>query len=242
MFDLTSFTLSNMIDCTSAVRSLGKGATSMEQVAERIVRYLYDNLIEQKTGAKACALVRLFKTHPYGELDQELAAFARGLLGSQAQVPTATKCLILLATVGDKPEWNTRVASVGHQAIPLPSEQVVAQIPMISHLIRQFGLDVRTVLEPEAKLILEMDQKSFNVFHVAEARGSPYIPAQDGFVLPCGIRSVLGFGGMLPSGDLFATILFTKIPVARETGDLFKTLALGAKMALLPFVRGPVFA
>ena len=89
MFDLASFTLSNMIDCTAAVRGLGRGANSMEQAAERITRYLYDNLIDEKTGAKACALVRLYKTHPYGALDQELAAFASGLLASQAPAPAA---------------------------------------------------------------------------------------------------------------------------------------------------------
>ena len=241
MFDLATFSLSNMIDCTSALRALGKGGASMEEVAGRLVRYLYDNFIEQKTGAKACVLVRCYKTHAFGELDQELRAFARGLLGEQPASSTM-KCLVLLATAGEKPEWNVRTASAGHQAIPLPSEEVVAQIPMISQLIGQFGLQIRSVLERESKLIMEMDQKTYNVFHVAEAKGSPYVPAQEGFVVPFGVRSVLGFGGMFPSGDLFAIILFSKVAIARETGELFKTLALGAKMALLPFVRGPVFA
>ena len=43
-----------------------------------------------------------------------------------------------------------------------------------------------------------------------EAAGSPYIPAQEDFVQPVGIRSVLGFGGMLPGGDIFVVILFSR--------------------------------
>jgi hypothetical protein len=241
MYDPAQFTLSNMIDCASALRGLGKGAQSMEEAAGRIVRYLHDILVDQETGAKACALVRFYKTHAYGELDPELRAFAGGLLGGQPEMP-AMKCLVLLATAGHTPEWNSRAHSAGHKAIPLPSEQVIAQIPMISRLIQQFGVEVRTVLEPDPTLIMELEQKTYNVFHVPEALGSPYVPAQEGFVVPFGIKSVLGFGGMLPSGDLFAIILFAQVTIPRETGELFKTLALSAKMAVLPFVGKAIFA
>ena len=45
------------------------------------------------------------------------------------------------------------------------------------------------------------------------------------FVIPFGIRSVLGFGGMLPSGNVFAVILFAQIHVPRDIAEFFKTLA-----------------
>ena len=61
------------------------------------------------------------------------------------------------------------------------------------------------------------------------------------FVVPFGIKSVLGFGGVLPPGDLFAVIMFSRVPVPRETADLFRNLALSVKLAILPFSRGPVF-
>ena len=55
-----------------------------------------------------------------------------------------------------------------------------------------------------------MEPKTYNVFHVPEAFDNPLIPAQEDFVLPYRIKSVLGFGGLLPSGDIFAVILFLK--------------------------------
>jgi len=97
------------------------------------------------------------------------------------------------------------------------------------------------VVKPNPALLLNLEQRTYNVFHVPEAVGSPYVPAQEDFVIPYRIRSVLGFGGMLPTADLFAIILFSKVPISRETADLFKTLALSAKVALLPFVKDAVF-
>jgi hypothetical protein len=185
--------------------------------------------------------VRFYKTHPYGELPPELQAFARATLGEQTPSPTM-KCLTLLATAGEKFEWTSRTLSVGHQAIPLPSENVVSQLPMISQLIIQFGLEVSALIQPDPALLVDLEQRTYNVFHVPDAVGSPHIPAQQGFVIPFGIQSALGFGGMLPTGDLFAVILFSKVHVPRATAEMFKTLALSVKVAVVPFVGGVVFA
>ncbi len=77
----------------------------------------------------------------------------------------------------------------------------------------------------------------YGVFYVPEALGSPYIPAQKEFVIPYGVRSVMGFGGMLPSLEIFVIIMFLNIPIPKDTADLFKNLSLSVKMAILPFER-----
>jgi serine phosphatase RsbU (regulator of sigma subunit) len=213
----------------------------MEEASNRIVRYLYENFCTKPTGEKSCALVRLFKTHPYEDLEAELAEYARSMLDHYPPLP-AMKCMTLLATVGEQTEWNSRHRSVGHKAIPLASEFVVAQIPMISQLIRQLGLDIKTVINPGPDLLVEIEQRKYNVFYVPEAIGNPYIPAQDSFVIPFGIKSVLGFGGLLPSGNLFAIIMFLKVQIPHSTAQMFSTLALNVKTALLAFDRGAVFA
>jgi hypothetical protein len=56
------------------------------------------------------------------------------------------------------------------------------------------------------------------------------------------VESVLGFGGLLPSSELFATIFFTRVPIPRNVADMFRPLALNQKLALLPFVDRKVFA
>ncbi|MFQ5594216.1 MAG: sensor histidine kinase [Anaerolineae bacterium] len=241
MYDLTSFTLKDMTDCGAALRKLDSGATSMEEVANQIVRYLYDHLVDGQSGEKSCALVRFFKTHPYNELHPELRECVHQILGMHPELPEM-KCLTLLATAGVKPEWNVRQMSIGHKVHPLPSPDMVAQYPMVSQLIEQFGLELDAMLQPDPALLVDLERKTFNVFHVPKAAGSPYVPDQEDFVIPFGIQSVLGFGGMLPSGELFAVILFSKVHIPRETAELFKTLALSVKTAVLPFEGTTVFA
>jgi len=234
MFDLENFTLRDMSKLGSELRSLGAGADSMEEVADRIVRYLYGHLTDDAGSAHRCALVRFFKTHRYDALDPGLRAFADEMLRDETAAP-GTRCLTLLATAGDEPAWNTRRASVAHQAIPLVSKEIVSKAPMISNLLQQLGVEVEVLLNPDSEILVESEPSSFNVFYVPDALRSPYIPAQDDFVRPAGIRSVLGFGGMLPLGDIFAVILFSKVAIPRDTAELFRTLALNVKMAVLPF-------
>ncbi len=233
-YSLDRFRLSVMTRCGAALRALGSGARAMDEVAEEIVRHLYERLVDDRTGERATALVRFYKTHPYGALDQETRRFARAISGGSPLSPNV-KCLTLLASAGERPEWNSRTASVGHRAIPLSSDHLVRDSPMIAHLIRQFGIDVSSLVEPGPDLMMDAEQHNYNVFYVPEAAGSPLIPAQDDFVIPFGIRSVLGFGGLLPTGELFAVILFSKAHVSREAAVLFRTLSLSVKLAVLPF-------
>jgi hypothetical protein len=238
MPNIDDFTLKDMVEFSAALRRMGSGAVSMEEVADKIVHYLYENLIDKKTGEKACVLVRLFKTHPYGELDNDLQEFARNAM----KTSPAMKCLVLLATVGLLPEWNSRNQSLGHKAIPLPtSEYFIEAFPMVRELVQQMGLEVNTVLQPDPAVVREMAQKTFNVFLVPEAAGSVYIPAQKDFVIPFGVRSVLGFGGILPSGNLFVIVMFSKVAIPRQTADMFKSLALSVKIAVLPFDGKTIF-
>jgi hypothetical protein len=241
MPDIAEFSLKDMVEVSAALRSMGSGAASMEEVGDRIVHYLYDHLTDKAGGEKACVLVRLFKTHTYAELDDELQAFASGIMKT-SPLSLEMKCLCLLASAGTLPEWNTRKQSAGHKAIPLPSGHFIEAFPMVRQLIQQLGLNVNTVLKPDPAVVVDMAQTTYNVFLIPEAVGSKYVPVQDGFVIPFGVQSVLGFGGILPSGNLFAIIIFSKAKISRQTADLFRSLALSVKVAILPFDGGVVFS
>lgn len=228
-FSLAHFGLKEMLRCGLDLRKGAGEAATLEELAQGVVRYFYDNC-RAADGGRECVLARFYKTHAYGELPAELQAFARGALGGAAPTPDL-QCLTLLATAGDREEWNARQASRGHQAIPLPSVQMVEQAPMIAELIRAMGMDVSAVVSPAPELVRGMAGKTFNVFFVPEAKGSPYIPAQD-FVRDCGVRSVLGFGGVLVTGEFYSVILFTRVAIPPESADRFRNVALDLKLAI----------
>ena len=234
MYDISRFTLADMTECGAALRQVVDRSDSMEEAAELMVRFFYSEFRQPDSETSAFAMVRLFKSHPYEDLPLGLREFAASMLGHEPWLPQ-TKCLTLLATAGDRTEWNDRHKSKGHQAIPLPSEGIVDSIPMIARLVSQFGLRTRDIIDPESATLLDLEQKTYNVFYEPNAPSSKYITAQDEFVLREGIQSCLGFGGMLPSGNLFAVIMFSKVRITSDVASMFRTVALSAKLGLLPF-------
>ena len=89
---IEDFAFSQMIELGSVLRDACKDAKSMEDVAGRIVRQLFDGLVSKETGQRAFALVRFFKTHPFGELSEELRQFTRTMLRNATEAPAIAQC------------------------------------------------------------------------------------------------------------------------------------------------------
>ena len=231
MYDITLFTPQDMAKCSLVLRHLGRNTASMEASSQNIVNYIYRHFCDSQTGENTCALVRLFKTHPYGELEDSLQQSARRLMKGNS--PAADmKCWTLLAAAGTQPQWNSRHTAAENIAIPLVSTKLVAQMPAISEIIRQFGLDIPTFLGIERERFLQLEPAVLNIFHVSEAKGSPFIPEQNSLIIPYQVKSVLGFGGLLPSGSVFAVVMFLKVKIPQSRAEMFKDLALSVKTAL----------
>ena len=228
MHDLTRFTQSEATECGNALRALGSAASSMETAANNIVQHPYNNVINSETTEKACALIRFYKTHPYGQLASGLQEFASGIMGG-APESQDMKCLTMMATAGEHADWNSRSTSSGHRAIPLASADFVGGIPMIAQLVSQFGIEMGSVISPEPNVIGDLARQTFNTFHIADAVDSPCIPAQDDFVKPYGVKSVLGFGGVLSFGELFVVIMFSKVSIPASTASSFRDLSANVK-------------
>ena len=235
---LTTLTSADASRIGAELAGLGEGAQTMEQVASKIVRHLYDNLIDD-TGARSLALARFYLTHPYRGLDSGLQKLARGVLGGP--LPSENiNCLTMLATMGENPDWTDRLKSKGHRAIPFANSEMIASIPMISALLSQFGVAVQDAIRDRSHNVA-LANRAYGVFHVREARGSEYIPAQDDFVIRYGVKSVAAFGGVLSSGDLFVTIMFSKATISDDVSQSFEALGPKVKEAVDPFATGRIF-
>ncbi len=227
---LDQFSLQDMIFCGADIRGMSRSHGSYDELAAGLVNYFRVRVVDEN-GQPAFALVRLFVTRAFAELEDDLRNIAASFAGT-THLDANTKCLTLCATAGDEPAWNEPSQSHGHRAIPLPSVEAVEELPMISELIRQLGFDVGVILNGHRKVLLD-DVTSGGVLHIEEATGSPFIPAQDEFVIRYGVRSIIGFGDVLPSGNLFAVIGFSKVRIPPETAVLFSHLSLSAKLAFL---------
>ena len=239
-YDLDSFGLIEMTQLGRALRELGSGLASFDETAQALTQFLYQRFRDPHSDEPDFVLVRCYRTLEFRSLSSGLQEFATAQL--EAKPSGSTTCLTLSGTTGHAPEWNDRAASQGHKTIALPSEEAVEAIPMVANLLVQLGIDVQYVVSSDPSLIMEHEQRAYNVFYVPDALGSPYIPAQRDFVVPYGVKSVLGFGGVLPSGSVFAVLLFARKRIPQETAEVFRNAALNAKLLFLPFDGGPTLS
>ena len=233
MGDLADLGLVDAVACAAAVRAGSAGSSSMEAAAAATVRSLRQLFLDPQTGESQLVLARMFTTERLADLPADLQQVATEALAGDASPDL--RCLTLLGSDGDLAQWQDRRTSTGHRAIPLPSADAVRTAPMIAALVTELGLDLESVVSGATN-----DQAHFGVFLVENAPGSRRVPDQQ-FIRDHGIASVIGFGAQLPSGQVFAVVLFSRVPVGRDTADLFRIIAVSTQLAMLEFADAPLF-
>jgi serine phosphatase RsbU (regulator of sigma subunit) len=234
-FDLGAFSLSDMVRCGAAARAAAARAATFEQAAQGVVGYLRGAFVDPASGGPACVLARLFVTARLDRLDPAARRHVEARLPARA-ADRGMRCLSLVGTVGDEGAWCDRSGSRDHLALPLPETADPAAgvagtaVPMVAAVLRALGIRAAAGSGRHAGGLTSPER--FGVFHVAEAQGSPMVPAQ-GFVAAYGVRSVLGFGGALPDGELFVIVLFSRVPIPAATAELFRAVAISTRLGLL---------
>ncbi len=235
--DLSDFGLGPMVRLVAGLRDLGTGCASVEEFAQRVCRFLHECFVDGE-GEPQTALVRFYATSQVGRLPPEEQQFARR--AHDGDLSPGTSALALMGTAGRLPGWNDRGASVGHRVIPLIDPDQVERLPMIAALLGQLGIDVRALVSAHSDVVLPVEDGRYRVFYVPHAVGSPLIPAQD-FVADHGIASALGFGGALPTGEVYAVVVFSRVRVPLASAALFATVALSTSLAAVDMLDLPLF-
>lgn len=226
---------------SAAVRKLARASGSIEELAMSMTALLYESLTTDPGQHKACALVRFFRTVDYQHLEPRLQEKVTKLSG---QRKPDDRCLTLFGTAGLEESWNRREGSVGHAAIPLLSPVMVAESPMISRLLTQLGIEISSLFvanRAEKLKFTDPQDRDYNIFYVPDAQVSPFIPSKAEFVQPYAIRTVIGFGSLLPDGDLYAVILFFRVLIPEVVLKQFTALALSATIAVLSIADDKLF-
>ena len=212
-------------------RETRKGLT-VQDAAQKFVQAFYSQFPD------STVLARIYATVPFGSLPERDRLFiTSNTQESQLQpaINDDTRILSLLGSTGKESAWCDRYQSKSHLGIPLLSEEVVAQLPMIAGLIDQIGSSARWYSKlstaSEKSDSFGLFTESFFVADAASSRdnmGRLLIPAQD-FVAKYGVRSVLGVGGEFPNtGMILLCIIFSSEFLHETPGWLARLpLALG---------------
>ncbi|GAA2005433.1 ATP-binding SpoIIE family protein phosphatase [Catenulispora subtropica] len=274
-FDLSGFSVTDMVVASGELRAATAGAATMEEGSAAIVDWLRRAFTDPATGRPAFALARMFHTVTWDRLTPDLHTYIATRDPAAAANDDGLPYLTLLATSGDHPHWSDRRNSRDHQAIPLSASDVVRRAPLALALLdRLLGLQPppdppgppgpRSHGSPGSNGVSGAgDQGSglsarlrdrFDVFHVPEALGSPYVPTPE-FVRDYQIRSAIALGAVLDSGgpehpdlpgvrntSLYTALLYSRVRIPAETAAHFRTLAAAIRLALTPLLGAPLFA
>ena len=226
----------DIVTITHQVRRLtvDDGACMLE-IADRVVRHLEQALVDHE-GKPAAAGVHLQLTCLVRELDawhrQAASSAAHGV-----SLEESTRCLVLMATAGRGP-FVDRGAGLD-VVLPL-SHELLADRPMLAGTVASLGVQADAFVRPGLDDLRALQDHRFGVHFVPNLGSVPSLDAASRFHLSAADAcSLIACGGTLLGADVFVLTVLTSVPVSAAVADLFSTLAVGVKAALMPYALGP---
>lgn len=192
---------------------------SLEEVAYYLVNELYSRVLNCD-GNNVFSLIRIFR---FGTFDSLHSTLQDQIEPEYYDIPY---WMTLMGTYGNQPQWRHRAFSNGHQVFPAQTDFT----PMIKETFNQMLLNPGDAMtEEDFRIVFNRDLPYKRFFHIEQALHSPHVPAQDDFVIPHNIQSVVGFGGSFVNRSGFLCIGFTQIPIYDE--QLKKMLKIAPAIA-----------
>lgn len=179
---------------------------------------------------RSVVLTRVFIVVPFASLP----GADRALCGDD--LDARTRVLDLLGTAGRLPEWNDRMLSRAHRAIPLVPE-TMSVAPMVASMIAELGIELPAGWSSApigSRGVAGSANRMFFVDDARVARDSQGRQIIDqSFAVLENVRSVLGFGGTYLDGNSIVSITFTNEHLARKDADRYASLIGTLKLATM---------
>ena len=161
---------------------------------------------------------------------------------SWGSISKQNQYLTLLGYWGDLEEWKNRIHSKNYKAFPLNDPHVLDKFPMLSAVFSQIGFELPENVVPDNSILIKERHKKLKLFCVEEAKGSKFIPKQAEFVEPFSVESVFGFGGVYPTGNIYAIIVFSREKILKQDASVYLSLNPAIKWATLGYdIMGNIF-
>jgi len=244
MSRIASYSVEDVSALRSRVEGELKECGTFQQASQKFIDILYEEL------TASAVLFRVFATVEFEKLPEKEKDFVLDLArvrGFLSELQPKTPVVTLLGSRGKRPQWNHRLRSERHLAIPLTSASFIKTIPMVSRLMGDMGTGLEWVQKQERNMILTSMGRMARVLYVEDALetrtgdGFDVIPDRS-FVKENGVRTVLGLGGAYLNGTIVAVVLFTSERVQKDRVEKLMPVMHGFKVATMKAVmKGRIF-
>ena len=213
-----------LLSSVKIIKGLGTAQEQAQKFVDTIYEYFQESLV----------LLRLFSSVPYSALpilDMQLFDKKVKDSGHARRCNDRTPVLTLLATRGQKPDWNERVRSHGFRCIPLVSGEYVSSLSMLSMQFRKMNLAPGLFDTWETAVVARGRADEFSgMLYVNNAGtdkdelGRMIVPRQE-FVAENNVRTVLGFGNGYSNHPAIVTLFaFTNQILSESMMKPFESL------------------
>ncbi len=244
MSRIASYSVEDVSALRERVETALKECGTFQQASQKFIDILYEELIA------SAVLFRVFATVDFERLPQKERDFVLDLARTREflnEVQGKTQVVTLLGSRGKRPQWNHRLRSERHLAIPLTSASFIKTIPMVSRLMGDMGTGLEWIQKQERNMILTSMGRMARVLYVEDALetrtgdGFDVIPDRS-FVTENRVRTVLGLGGAYLNGTIVAVVLFTSERVPHDRVEKLMPVIHGFKIATMKAVmKGRIF-
>ncbi len=214
---LQEMTLCEMIVCSREIRRLTLDYETDHDYSAGLMKFLHEHF-RAPNGESELALVRLFRTRSFNELNEKAKRVALEL---PVKDPARTLYLALEGTYGDQEDWCRPEKSQRHFVFPYGGDEGLARSKMLMEMLRQSGVD--TGARPRPSFRCYEPPKDGGYCYIPQAEGCQYIPDQERFVKRFGIKSIVGFADQI-GDDIFLLVGFSKVPISDAGAELFSHL------------------
>lgn len=184
-----------------------KTCSSFEEASQQIVEDFH-NLFRSQDDEPTFALVRVFRTMSFDELNSDLQA--------KADTSAADHFLTLMGTVGLESAWCDRRLSQKRQAIPINQNMS----PMFKGIFQDLGFSWQDETGDDIVAGQDIHDMSFlRYFYVEDVGASTYITDQEQFVQPYGIQSAIAAGVQFVSQAAYVIIGFSRQHISPEQAE-----------------------
>ena len=180
---------------------------SFEEVAQAACQYIFTGVTDEN-GRSCFALFRIYRLSRREDAPPSLAAEAASATDS---------VILMMGTQGIEPQWCRRQDSANHQLVNIDENLS----PMFRAAFDRANIDptMQTHYEQE-----DIDAFS-GYFLVEQAVGCPAIPAQENFIKPYNIQSMITMGGRFLSGASYVAIGFSRQPMSKVAAARFSEIS-----------------
>lgn len=233
MATLREFSVDDLEDMGRDIRGMGAEAATMAEAAAEISGYLYEHLLDEQ-GEPACVMVRIYASQPFKVLPPHLQRVAADVADDLTEDGA---CLVTLASNGST---ELPAGSLPEEYVLPFTDSVFRDIPFMPVLLERLGLDRASALDPRRAVEIRLQHRTFNAYVGRDLADDVELlpnPIHRQVVRERGIKTVVGLGGVLPTGGFLMVMIQSTDDVPDRVVQLLQPLAVAIKAALIPHSR-----